>query len=386
MSQQTPKDNALRFIVSLGVVSLLADMTYEGARSITGPFLNLLGASAAVVGVVAGAGELIGYMLRLGSGYLADRTRKYWTITLAGYALNLLAVPLLALAGRWEVAAALIVVERIGKGIRTPARDAMLSHASRAVGTGWGFGLHEALDQIGALAGPLVVALVLAARDSYRVGFAVLLGPALAALGVLIAARFTYPQPGIFEKTPAEIRKKTLPRAFWLYLAAAGLIAAGFADFSLIAFHFKDAAVISDQWIPIYYAVAMGADAAAALWFGRMFDRWGVPTLAGAALISAGAAPLAFYGGPWMALGGMVLWGVGMGAQESVMRAAVAEMVAAEKRGSAYGIFNAGYGLSWFLGSALMGILYDVSVIGLVLFSVAAQLASIPILLLVRRK
>ena len=149
---------AWKFIILLGVVSLLSDICYEGARSISGPFLGTLQASAMVVGVVAGLGEFIGYALRLGSGYLADRTGKYWPITFVGYALNLFAVPLLALAGRWEIAALLLLLERLGKAVRTPARDAMLSHAATQVGRGWGFGFHEAMDQIGAVSGPLMVA------------------------------------------------------------------------------------------------------------------------------------------------------------------------------------------------------------------------------------
>ena len=179
---------ALRFVVLVGVVNLFADMTYEGARSVTGPFLHSLGATALVVGLVAGFGELIGYALRLVSGYVADRTARYWAVTLAGHAINMLAVPLLALAHRWEMAAALMIAERVGKAIRTPARDAMLSHATKEAGHGWGFGLHEAMDQAGAMIGPLVVAAALAAGWGYRTGFGLLLVPALLALGVLIAA------------------------------------------------------------------------------------------------------------------------------------------------------------------------------------------------------
>jgi MFS family permease len=189
---------ALAFVILLGVVSLFADMTYEGARSITGPYLAVLGASATVVGMVAGLGELIGYVLRLVAGYLSDRTGRYWTFTLVGYVVNVLAVPCLALAGRWELAA-LMIAERFGKAIRTPARDAMLSHATSAMGRGWGFGLHEAMDQIGALLGPLIVAAVLFRRDGYPTAFGVLLIPALLTLGVLVLARLLYPDPRDFE-------------------------------------------------------------------------------------------------------------------------------------------------------------------------------------------
>jgi MFS family permease len=379
------RTTALRFVVLLGVVSLFADMTYEAARSITGPYLAVLGASATVVGVVAGFGELIGYALRLVSGYLADRTGKYWTITILGYAINMVAVPLLALAGRWEVAACFIIMERMGKAIRTPARDAMLSHASTQMGRGWGFGLHEALDQVGAMLGPLIVAAVLYSKGSYQTGFAVLAVPAVLALSVLVVARLLYPRPQDLETEGSKLETTGFPRVFWLYLAAAALVAAGYADFPLIAYHFQKTSVVPEIWVPIFYAVAMGVDALAALLFGYLFDRRGISILIVAALLSSLFAPLVFLGGFYWALGGMALWGIGMGAQESIMRAAIAEMVPANRRGSAYGVFNTAYGVFWFLGSAIMGWLYDFSVPMLIAFSLGAQLASVPLFLMVRK-
>lgn len=375
-------------MILLGVVSLFADMTYEGARSITGPYLAVLGASATVVGIVAGFGELVGYGLRLVAGYLSDRTGRYWTITLVGYGVNLLAVPLLALAGRWELAAALMIAERIGKAIRTPARDAMLSHATATMGRGWGFGLHEALDQTGAVLGPLLAAAVLFVRDGYRTAFGVLLIPALLALGVLVLARTRYPHPRDFEVGTAPLATQGFPRVFWLYLAAVGLIAAGYADFPLIAYHAQKTALASEAWIPVLYAVAMGVDALAALVAGWLFDRLGLVVLSGVALVSALFAPLVFLGNFGVAMLGMGLWGVGMGAQESIMRAAVAGMVPAARRGTAYGVFNTGYGLLWFAGSALMGVLYDMALPVLIAFSVVAQLMAVVMLFLVshRRK
>lgn len=388
-----PEDNkyiskgaAIKFVVLLGVVSLFADMTYEGARSITGPYLAILGASGTIVGIVAGFGELVGYCLRLVSGYISDKTGKYWTITLLGYGINLLAVPLLALAGRWEIAALLMIAERMGKAIRTPARDAMLSHATAKMGRGWGFGLHEAMDQIGAMLGPLIVAGVLYFKGGYQISFAILLIPALLALSVLAVARLLYPRPHVFEVGSVQLESKVFPKVFWIYLAAVAFIAAGYVDFPLIAYHFKRVSIVSDDWIPIFYAIAMGVDALAALLFGRLFDRIGIPILIAASLISSIFAPLVFMGGFHFALLGMALWGVGMGAQESIMRAAIAGMVPMNRRGSAYGIFNTGYGIFWFLGSALMGILYDISIPSLIAFSVVAQLASIPLLLLVRKE
>jgi MFS family permease len=376
---------AVKFIVLLGIVSLFADMTYEGARSISGPFLGTLGASGAIVGVVAGLGELIGYSLRLISGYLSDRTGKYWTITLFGYAVNMLAVPALALAGRWEIAAALMIAERLGKGVRTPARDAMLSHATSEIGRGWGFGLHEAMDQIGAVLGPLIVSAVLFLKGTYRSSFAVLLLPALMAISILIVARILYPTPRDMEAASEEPSTRGFPRMFWLYLIGIGFVAAGYADYTLIAYHFGEVSSVPRDWIPVFYAVAMGVDAIAALVFGRLYDRIGLTVMIVAVALSAFFAPLVFLGGFGSALVGVALWGIGMGAQESIMRAAIANMIPADRRGTAYGMFNTGYGLFWFAGSALMGYLYDVSIPGLVAFSIAAQFVSIPILAIVRR-
>jgi MFS family permease len=380
--------SALRFVVLLGIVSLFADVTYEGARSITGPYLGVLGASGLVVGLVAGLGELIGYALRLASGYLVDRTARYWAITISGYALNLLAVPLLALARRWELAAAFLIAERVGKAIRTPARDAMLSHATAEIGHGWGFGLHEAMDQVGAVLGPLLIAAVLWAGQGFRTGFGVLLLPALLALGVLLAARRAYPRPADLEPVamPWPHDGPVFPRVFWVYLAAAAAIAAGYADFPLIAYHLGTHHVVSPAWIPVMYAIAMGVDAVAAIIFGRLFDRFGLAVLIAATLISAPFAPLVFHGSMTAAVIGMALWGAGMGAQESILRAAIATMVPPARRGTAYGLFNAGYGLAWFLGSALLGYLYDTSRIALVAFSVAAQVVAVPLLVVTRRR
>jgi len=375
------KPAAIKFVVLIGAVSLFSDFTYEGARSITGPFLAVLGASATVVGVVAGFGELIGYALRLASGYFADKTRQYWTIVFFGYAINLLAVPLLALAGHWEIAAVLMVAERMGKAIRTPARDVMLSCASDRIGRGWGFGLHEALDQIGAILGPLVVAAVFHYRGSYQAGFGLLLIPALIALSVLFTAYRLYPNPHDLESASVKLRSKGFPRAFWFYVIAVGCVAAGYADFPLVAYHFKKVSTVSDSWIPIFYAVAMGVDALAALVFGRLFDKVGFSVLIIAVLLSSLFAPLVFMGGFHWALAGMALWGLGMGAQESIMRAAIADLVPTERLGFAFGVFNTGYGVFWFVGSALMGVLYDISVSTLIVFSVASQLVSVPILL-----
>lgn len=378
------KNHSWKFIILLGVVSLFGDMTYEGARSITGPYLQILGASAFIVGAVSGFGELVGYLLRFLSGYLSDKTKKYWTITIAGYVVNLLAVPLLALAGSWEIAAVLIIIERFGKAIRTPARDVMLSHATSQVGSGWGFGFHEAMDQIGAIIGPLLVAFILYFTGSYKVSFAFLLLPAVLAILVIILTRFLYPHPHNLETSMPKLGTSGFKKVYWLYILGVALIAVGYADFPLIAYHFQLSSVVLGGMIAIFYAVAMGVDAISALLFGKLFDQIGVSIMIFIALISSFFAPLVFLGNFYSALIGMIIWGIGMGAQESVMRAVVAELSTVKKRGMSYGIFNSIFGVFWFVGSLTMGLLYGVSLVYLVIFSMIMQLSSIPLFFMVR--
>lgn len=359
-------------------------MTYEGARSITGQYLAVLGASGTVVGLVAGLGELIGYGFRLVSGYVSDKTGKYWLIAFIGYFLNLIAVPLLALAGNWPLAASLIILERLGKAIRTPSRDAMLSYATKETGRGWGFGLHEALDQIGAIAGPLIVSAVLYYQGTYQTSFALLLIPALCALSVLAVARYLYPRPQDLEVESQSVKVEGFSRRYWLYIGAVSCVAAGYVDFSLIAYHFEKMSVIPNVWIPVFFSVAMAADGLAALIFGRLYDAKGISILISITAVASFFAPLVFVDNFYFALFGMILWGVGLGSQESIMRAFVANLVPKDKRGTAYGTLNIWFGIAWFLGSALMGFLYDVSIPSLVVFSMGIQLASIPILMVVK--
>ncbi len=380
------EQSAFKFVILLGIVSLFADMTYEGARSITGPYLAILGANAAVVGFIAGFSELIGYAMRLVSGLLADKTGKYWTITIIGYTCNVLAVPLLALAGHWWVAAILMIAERLGKAIRVPSRDAMLSHAGQKIGMGWVFGLHEALDQVGAMIGPLIVAVVLYFKGGYQQSFAILLIPALLTLAVLAFSRWVYPHPEALEVEYNNLETKGMNSSFWIYLVGASFIAAGYADFPLIAYHFQKKAVLSPIWIPVSYSIAMGVNVLTAPLFGYFYDRKGFAVLIVATIISCFFAPMVFFGNFIFILIGVILWSVGMGAHESLMRAIVANMVPKNKRGSAYGIFNMGFGVSWFLGSFLMGVLYDISIPALVIFSVVIQLFAVPLLWVVRKR
>jgi predicted MFS family arabinose efflux permease len=380
------RQNAIRFIVAIGIVSLFADFCYEGARSITGPYLAQLGATAAIVGLVSGFGELVGYSLRLASGRWADRTRAYWPLVIAGAIVNLGAVPLLALAGRWQTAALLIIAERAGKGLRTPPRDVLLSAAASSTGRGWGFTLHEALDETGALLGPLAVAAVLRSTGRYQSAFLMLAFPFAAALAALLAARLWFPRPQDFEPPSLRPGNGAEPRVFWFYTAAGALLAFGVLDFPLIAFHLATTHILAAAAIPLLFAAANGTDALLLPAFGKAWDRFPTPTLLTGILACASSAPLVLLGGQAAAIAGMLCWGAGLGAHQSLIRAGISHAVPVERRGKAFGIYNTIYGLAWFAGSATAGLLYQAHRPAVAAMCSIAQLAAVPLLLYPSRR
>jgi MFS family permease len=379
--------SGLRFVLLFGVVNLFADMTYEGARSILGIYLAQLGASAFATGAVAGGGEFLGYAWRLASGRWADRSRLYWPITLVGYAMQMIAVPALGLAGTWYRAAVLILAERTGRATRTPPRDVMLAEAGEHMGRGWAFGVNEALDQTGALVGPLAVAAILFAYRNPHLAFFLLAIPAAITLALVFGLAVAFPDAGRVPSKAELADDHRYPPEFWWYLGAVALVAFGFADYSLIAYHLTKAQVVDHPWIPIYYALAMGAGGLASLAMGKLFDRHGLIVLVPLTLVAAAYAPLAFATNAALALGGALLWGIGLGAHESVMQAAVAKMVPQQRLGSAYGFFGAVFGVAWFAGSAALGALYDRSIAAAIVVAVAAQLlATVPLVIAARRQ
>lgn len=377
--------SGLAFVLLFGAVNLFADMTYEGARSVTGPFLGMLGASGFVVGSVTGFGEFLGYALRLVSGRWADRSRLYWPITLVGYIVQMISVPALALSGSWPVAALLILLERIGRATRNPPRDVMLAQAGEEMGRGWAFGANEAMDQFGALIGPLAVAGLLAWKGNFHLAFASLAAPALITLLLVFGARVRFPNAGSVEREQQASQVGRYPPAYWWYCIGAGLVGFGFADFSLISLRFSQSQLVANDWIAVFYALAMGAGGIGSLIIGKLFDRMGLLVLLPVTIVIAIYAPLAFFGGFTLSLVGALLWGIGLGAHESVMQAAVAQMVPPERLGSAYGVFGAAFGIAWFAGSAALGALYDFSVTATVVLAVVSQLvAVIPIAIAAR--
>ena len=388
------------FIILFGIVSLFSDMTHEGASSIRGAYLSLLGASAATIGFISGLGELIGYSMRYVFGKLTDKSKQYWPMTIIGYVLDIIAVPALALVGEhgWIAACVLLVIQRMGKAIKKPAKDTIMSFAASQEGVGKSFGIQEVLDQIGAFIGPVLLYLVMLFKtegttfEIYSTCFAVLAIPGAITLILLIVTRCKFPNPEHFEPEPKEYIPFKMKKEFILYIAGISLFAFGFIDYSIIIMHVsrtyshlapglsETSALVSTGSLPLLYAGAMLVDAVAALFFGMMYDKNGVKALVWSTVISAPFAVFVFaFDSVPMLLLGVALWGVGMGAQESILKAAVTSMVPKASRATGYGVFECSFGAFWFLGSWLMGVLYDISIPAMIAVSVIAQLAAIPL-------
>lgn len=391
---------AMLFILMFGIVSLFSDMTHEGATGIRGAYLSLLGASAGTIGFVSGLGELIGYSMRYLFGRITDKTKRYWPMTIVGYVLDIIAVPALALVGEhgWVAACALLVIQRMGKAIKKPAKDTIMSFAATQEGAGKTFAIQEALDQIGAFLGPVLLYLVMLFRtdgstfETYSFCFAVLAVPGAITIVLLLLTRRRFPNPEHFEPEPKVFIKFKMKREFILYIAGISLFAFGFIDYSLVAMHVsrvyaglasglaETSSLINSGTLPLLYAGAMLVDAVAALVFGTMFDRKGVKALVWSTMLSAPFAVFVFgFDSVPLLLIGVALWGVGMGAQESILKAAVSGMVPKSSRATGYGVFECSFGVFWFLGSWLLGVLYELSIPAMIAVSVAAQLAAIPL-------
>ncbi len=402
MKKRAKLSQAMLFILLFGVVSLFSDMTHEGASSIRGAYLALLGASAGTIGFVSGLGEMVGYSMRYVFGRLTDKTKRYWPMTILGYVLDIAAVPALALVGEhgWVAACGLLVIQRMGKAIKKPAKDTIMSFAASQEGVGKSFGIQEVLDQFGAFLGPVLLYLVMLFRTEgdtfalYARCFAVLAIPGAVTLVLLLLTRAKFPDPEHFEPSPKEYVPFRMKREFVLYIAGISLFAFGFIDYSLIIMHVsrtyaalsaglaETTSLVNTGTLPLLYAGAMLVDAVAALVFGFLYDKKGVAALVWSTLLSAPFAVFIFtlHSTPALLLG-IALWGVGMGAQESILKAAVTTMVPKDSRATGYGVFECAFGLFWFLGSWLLGVLYEASLPAMVAVSVAAQLCAIPLYL-----
>ena len=394
-----------RAVVGFGVVSLAADMVYEGARSVTGPLLASLGASAVLVGLISGAGEAMALLLRIFSGSWADRSGRYWTLTFAGYALTAICVPALAItpfvAGAGlALACVLILGERVGKAVRSPAKTALLAHAAAAVGLGRGFGVHQALDQVGGVAGPLLVAAIIAAAGAIWPAMAVLIIPGAVALLVLARIRRNMgnsvesaediaPETAVERERAGAVLSRShgpLPRAFWLFAAASAATTAGLVSFAVIGYHLTQDQVVPLAAVPLIYAAAMGAAALAALGSGWLFDRTRGRVLIGLPLLVAAVPVLAFAGSPLIAIAGALLWGAAGGVLDSSIKALVAAIVPTVRLATAYGVFAAVQGAAAIGGGVMAGALYERSLPLLIAAVAASQIVALVLLIATLRR
>jgi MFS family permease len=383
VSGNSPGWSPWRTVTWFGLVSLAADMVYEGARSVTGPYLAALGASALAVGLITGAGEAAALAFRLVSGPLADRSGRYWSLTILGYAMTALCVPLLALApflgaAGLVFAAVLVVLERTGKAIRSPAKSALLARAAKSVGRGRGIAVHKALDQVGAFAGPLVVAGIIALTARTWPAFLVLAIPGAVAVVLLVILRARTGEhlaPGV--RTASDEGRTTdgesglaadvrLPREFYRFALACAVNTLGLMTFGLISFHLVETDIVPLAAVPLVYAGAMAIEAVAALGTGFAYDRWGGRVLY--------LVPILVASVPWLTLStdlgtvglGIMVWGSAMGILDSTVKALVADLVPQTRLATAYGVFAAFQGVGALLGGAVAGWLYAGSRLDLV--------------------
>lgn len=387
------RKKALKLIFLFGIISLLGDAIYEGARSVNGPYLAILGANAAIIGFVAGAGEFLGYGIRIFSGYFSDKTKAYWFFTIIGYGL-LFTVPLLSLAGIWQLAALFIISERIGKALRNPAKDTILSHSTKQVGTGTGFAIVEVLDQIGAIIGPLIFSILFfllgvsgKAISDYQVGYSFLWIPFLLLMIVIIIAYFLVKNPQNLEKTEVASKgNERFLKVFWLYTLFGFITTFGFVNFVLIGYHIKVQAILPDAVIPLLYAIAMGIDAVMAIVIGKTYDSLknkmkndnaGLLTLVVIPILSMFIPLFAFSMNYLFIVFSMILWGMVMGAHETIMKSVIADITPLEKRGTGYGIFSTSYGVALFGGSVMVGFLYEVSIPILIVITIIIEIIAI---------
>ena len=374
----------MKLIILLGVVSFFTDIAYEGARSIIGPFFAMLGASGAIVGTFAGLAEFAGYGIRLISGWMSDRLKNYWLLTAIGYISNLIVVPLFALAGSWQTAALLLVLERAGKALRTPSRDAMLSYASKQTGRGWGFGLHEAFDRCGGLLGPFIMFGILSTGPHFKMAFALLAIPAVFALATLYATYRQFPHPEVAEPSKESFSFKNFSKPFWIFIAAASLVGAGTLDFALVSYHLQKQTIASTAHIPLFYMGAIAVSALFALIGGKWFDKAPKPALYFGIILGSISPLFLFLGNQTEVWVGIICWGIALGAQNALFRSMLAHLIPPQQRSTGYGIFGVIFGLAWFLGSALIGVLYDITIAFSAMASLVLKLLALPLLKMVR--
>lgn len=385
------KKRAILLIILFGVISLLGDIIYEGARSIYGPYTKSIGMDIALVGLITGLAEFFGYFIRLMAGYLSDKSKNYWLFAILGYFL-LISVPLMAISSVWQIVSMFIILERIGKAIRSPAKDTILSSATKHIGTGFGFAIHEALDQIGAIIGPLIFSFILYLTKKngneiigYKNSFLFMFIPFAILMVFIILAKVKVPHPERLEIEDKNVGEK-LSKVFWLYSLFTIFTTMGFITFAIMGYFFKEKNIFTDHQIPFFYAIGMGVDAVAALIIGRTYDKVknksnnsqaGLKVLIVIPLLTILIPIFTFKANFVTAIISIMLWGIVMGCHETIMKSAIADLTHIKKRGTGYGIFNTFYGLSIFVASSLIAFLYKLSINLVISVIVIFQILSI---------
>lgn len=400
------KDNnvnfAVRAIIIFGIISLLGDMVYESARGANSQYFELIGISAAKVGLVFGIGEFLGYFLRLISGVISDKSKKPWAFMFIGYGM-LFFVPLMGFTQNWNVLFVLILMERIGKAIRNPSKDTVLSAISEnQVGVGFAFGLQEALDQVGAFLGPLIFTAVFYFTGKntlaeYSLGYKFLFIPfVLLMLFLYYSYRVISKGNLLGEEYVREFKSENLKPIFWMYMAFTFFATLGFLNFSTLGYHMKSQNILTDGKITLIYSVAMIVDALTALIVGRLYDK--LKEKSGkkdGGILVLGAIPvvtllLPFFGltmSKSLIIVSMIIFGIIMGTHETIMRSAIADITPFDKRGTGYGVFNTGYGLALFLGATITGYLYDKNLNSIILIiTVVCEIIAMAIFIKMKRE
>lgn len=368
----------------MGIVSMLGDIVYESGRGIAPDYLYFLGASAFIVGLTSGVGELVGYGMRLVSGPLADLSHTYWLFIFLGYGL-IISIPLMGFSNSIWLVSILVILERLGKALRSPSRDAVVSVVSKGMGSGKAFGLHEFIDQLGAIVGPAFLGFImLRTLNNFSFSFKTLFPFYLL---MMIVLYLTYNR---IKSTVEEVRRQgitsegKLGRSYWTYSVAVLLNTIGLMPIALILYNGARILESNEQlwFVPFLYVIVQLVDAPMALVSGYFYDRIGLKLL----VVPFTLSVLPFLFQFIVGLSGVILacvsYGLVLGMQESTYRAAISDIVPLGRRGSAYGFFNVLLGVGTFISGVTFGYMLDTSLSSTVMliFVIVSQIAAIILL------
>lgn len=384
------RKNAYFAILLLGIVSLMGDVVYEGSRGIVPSYLGLLGATEVIVGLIGGLGDFLGNAMRLVSGFLADTTRAYWLFIFLGYGL-IVSIPFLGLSVGLEIAIILVLLERLGKAFRSPSRDTVLSIVGKDVGAGKAFGVHELLDQVGGILGPLIVTALMFYSNNYNFAFSFLFLPFLM---LLAALAYTYKKIGsktaIIEPQKMKGKREKLAKPFYVYTIAVLLNTVGLITYALILYKASKILQPTQQWIvPLIYLLIQGVDAPTAFIAGYAYDKFGVKILVVPFTLSLFPSLLTIISAELtLIIAAAAVFGLVLGMQESVYRAAVSELTPISSRGTAYGIFNTAYGVGFLISGSIYGLMMELKLplITVMLYVLTTQFTAIAALLSAQSK